>query len=926
MGFFSFQKGWQKILLFLCFFVGFFIVYFSFASEKTETGQRFVPKSDILHLSLKNISEFYFDQQRINPAMMYKKALDGVSNRISSVLVDYQQKDSTTNFNLLLRVGDREKNFATGPLQNLNQLEEKLGEALEFIKSYIPAQDLENVREVDYAAVEGILTTLDPHSAIFAPQIYKDFSTDTQGTYGGVGMVINQKEGKIQVVSLIGKNSPAFKAGIQPKDFILQIDQLSTAGMDVEEAKNRLRGPKNTKITLLVQKPNLEQPVKYEFMRAEIQLDSVESHVFQEKEGRIGYIRLSRETGMSSKEMKEHLNNLSYSLSDFKGLILDLRGNPGGLLNEAIEISNLFLSSGVIVSIAGVGKKNVVDYKARPYDTTKDFPMVVLVNRFSASAAEIISAALQKNKRVLLLGETTFGKGTVQTVVENFSDGSALKLTTAQYLTPGHESIQSVGVVPDVFFHPITVKKDLVQMIPIISRKEKGLENSLDLGDSSVGKKSPYELSYLDNQEDASDNTEDPTGYENINLQVLEKDYLVRSARQILLGSKTANFTALKASMVDYLSKQKKLQSQIFSDETKKLAVQWAIKNGDLEENFPNKTFPNKFFHHLQVQFAFEKKQGETWQPWPHPFPPKTKGRLVVTVKNQSGESISHLFGTMKSDDRLFQNKQFLFGDMKPKQTKTWAVPFSTSVFEVARVSKLDLDLLEYPQAVLGTYTANLEFLPSEQPIISYQYSFQSPTGKAQLQNSNQLLVKIKNDSSVDMGSLTAVLKNADVDSLSLKRGRMFFPKFSGKQEATASFDFDLVGAPKDGEYNLLLTVFSENYPNQAFSQKINFALDQKFPTLANKLPRVEFSKTPLKSEQKEFQLQAQIYDEKGLKDIYVFQNNRKIYFTRLKTTNQKQFTLNLPLVLEKKSNEITVIASDQNDARGQNREDILVQ
>ena len=289
-----------------------------------------------------------------------------------------------------------------------------------------------------------MMRTLDPHSTYMTAEMYKELDVETKGSFGGIGIEITIKKDILTVVSPI-EDTPAFHAGIKAGDQIVRIDGKSTKDITIIEAVNKLRGPKDTKVTLTVMRENITKPFDIVLTRAIIKIKSVKSKM---QNGNIGYIRLSTFAEKAGEDIRKALNELEKK-APLKGLVLDLRNNPGGLLNQAVEVSDIFLKSGVIVSTRGRVKAMESISIAKDDGNEPTCPMIVLVNEGTASASEIVAGALQDNGRALILGTQTFGKGSVQTVIP-LDDGSALKLTTAKFYTPKGRSIQADGILPDV--------------------------------------------------------------------------------------------------------------------------------------------------------------------------------------------------------------------------------------------------------------------------------------------------------------------------------------------------------------------------------------------------------------------------------------------------------------------------------------------
>ncbi|PKN52281.1 MAG: peptidase S41 [Deltaproteobacteria bacterium HGW-Deltaproteobacteria-13] len=305
-------------------------------------------------------------------------------------------------------------------------------------------------------AINGMVKSLDPHSSFMTPDLYKELEVETQGQFGGLGIEIMIIKDVLTVVSPI-EDTPAFNAGLKPGDQIIKIDGKSTKNIELLAAVKKLRGPKGTKVTLTIMREGMTTPKDFTLTRAIIQVKSVK---VKKLEGNIGYIRIAAFQERTSDDLRKELKDLDAKLKPMKGLVLDLRNDPGGLLVQAIEVSDIFLKSGVIVSTRGRAKSMETKAMAKNNGDELTCPIVVLVNEGTASAAEIVAGALQDNGRALVVGAQTFGKASVQTVIP-LEDGSALKLTTARYYTPKGRSIQAEGITPDIMVKYIKPSEDV---------------------------------------------------------------------------------------------------------------------------------------------------------------------------------------------------------------------------------------------------------------------------------------------------------------------------------------------------------------------------------------------------------------------------------------------------------------------------------
>ena len=301
-------------------------------------------------------------------------------------------------------------------------------------------------QELTTKAIEGMLQSLDPYSAYLSPERYRELEIGTSGEFGGVGMEVTTGEGYLKVISPI-EGGPAEKAGIKPKDLIIEIEGESTEGMVVQEAVKLLRGPKGSSVNITIRREGKTKPFSLTLVRDKIIVKSVK---YKMLDSQIGYIRLVQFQEDSSQELRTALSELeAQNEGELRGVVLDLRNNPGGLLGEAIEIVDEFIDRGLIVSVRGRIKGEAREYYATKNGNFQEYPIVVIVNDGSASASEVVAEALQDSKRATILGTNTFGKGSVQTIIR-LEDGSGLKLTTAKFYAPSGRSISEVGVKPDV--------------------------------------------------------------------------------------------------------------------------------------------------------------------------------------------------------------------------------------------------------------------------------------------------------------------------------------------------------------------------------------------------------------------------------------------------------------------------------------------
>ncbi|MCP4023711.1 MAG: S41 family peptidase [Desulfobacteraceae bacterium] len=343
----------------------------------------------------------------------------------------------------------------------------------ELEKNYVDEIDTE---ELIHNAIQGMVGNLDPHSSFMPPQAFDELQGDTKGEFSGIGIVITMKDGILTVISPI-EDTPAYKAGVQAGDIIIKIDGESTRDMALWEAVNKMRGPRYKKVVIAIVREGEKEPLEFSLKRDLIPMGSVRSKILAPG---YAYLRVTNFRRQTVDDIKKHLKRLEAVKGGMKGLIVDLRDNPGGLLDQAVKMSDLFLNQGVIVSIKGRLERNTQVYKAKSSDNDKKYPVVVLINGGSASASEIVAGALQDHSRALILGTASFGKGSVQTV-RPLKEGFGIKYTIARYYTPNGRSIQAKGIQPDIEVeHKILAKKK--KKLSAFDRmiKEKDLKNRLE--------------------------------------------------------------------------------------------------------------------------------------------------------------------------------------------------------------------------------------------------------------------------------------------------------------------------------------------------------------------------------------------------------------------------------------------------------------
>ncbi len=349
---------------------------------------------------------------------------------------------------VLLGKGWERTGHATETYEELKTFSEVLTQVQ---KSYV---DETKVKDLVQGAIRGMLSTLDPHSAYMTPDMFKEMQVETKGEFGGVGIQIGVKENRLAVIAPI-EGTPAYRAGVKAGDFITKVNEETTKDLTLMDAVQKMRGPKGSKVNLTIQREGTPEPLQFTLVRDTIKIESVKSKVLDN----IGYVRLTQFQESTGRDLSKVLKQ--FKDQKLQSTILDLRNNPGGLLTASVEVSEQFLPGGKLIVYTKGRESKKDEWIAKGKDQMDDSPMIILINEGSASASEIVAGALQDYGRAVIVGTTSFGKGSVQTILP-LGDGSGLRLTTAKYYTPKGRSIQSTGITPDIVVKsqpPTTVAK-----------------------------------------------------------------------------------------------------------------------------------------------------------------------------------------------------------------------------------------------------------------------------------------------------------------------------------------------------------------------------------------------------------------------------------------------------------------------------------
>jgi carboxyl-terminal processing protease len=601
----------------------------------------------VMNRVILQVKDHYVDPERVSPQRMLLGGLNAVQQNVAPVLIHYEDGAPEVT----VQVYGERRAFRVDDVTSPWALSFRWREIFGFLQANLRDEDIE-LREIEYAAINGMLRTLDPHSILLEPEVYTEMQMSTRGEFGGLGIVISIRDGQLTVIRPMPE-TPAARAGLMRMDRIVRIGEESTMNMPLSDAVQRLRGPPGSTVQVWITREGaggFTTPRRFDLVRAVIHIESVESRMLGDG---IGYISINSFQGNTFEDMQRALAQLH--AQGMRGLVLDLRDDPGGLLDQAVRVADAFLESGIIVTTSSSDPSQRDERSARREGTEPDYPMIVLVNGGSASASEIVAGALKNHDRALVVGQRTFGKGSVQ-VLYNYDDGSALKLTIAQYLTPGDVSIQGVGIVPDISIDPMTVDRidlDLEVDQPYI--READLEAHLTSQSARDGEQSAVVMRYYLPVETRERLRE--AGPEDQEENQQEDEFLLRFSREVLSHAAREGAparTSRTAMIEDAQSVIQRLREHEMGStvrELQALGVDWAEGTDQGASTVRTE---------LSTNAAGDR--GTAGEPF----------ELTVRVTNTGSAPLFQLRAQTRSDFSLFNHRELVFGRLDPGQTREW--------------------------------------------------------------------------------------------------------------------------------------------------------------------------------------------------------------------------------------------------------------
>jgi carboxyl-terminal processing protease len=841
------------------------------------SGEYRLDRLPILSRVILSVKDNYVDPSRIEPKKMVVAALESVEKTVAEVMIVGDAKSPK----LTLTVGSASRDLDISGVDSIWKIRTVLGEAMGFIQEHLVAH--KELKQIEYAAVNGMLSTLDPHTVLLEPKFFKEMKLQTRGEFGGLGFVIAMREGNLTVVKVL-KGTPAQRAGVKAKDVIQKIEEQSTVNMDLQDAVDRLRGKPQTKVSITIARTAWPEPKKLHLTREIIQVETVPQA--QLLDGNIGYVKLSQFSANTTRDLQAAIQKqMQDAGGNLQGLVLDLRGNPGGLLEQAIQVSDLFLSEGVIVKTVGGGdKQRINEVKEATAESTdlNRLPLVVIVNNSSASASEIVAGALKNNNRALVIGRQTFGKGSVQ-VLHDFAEPgkqgeeAALKLTIAQYLTPGDISIQEVGITPDVLLLPGRALKDQVNYFaPPRSMGEADLDahfsnpgdkdkpGTAATADGQAKKrrveKAPLELRYLlDEKEDevakalrreskAEGSAAAAAAHTGLELTPEQQededaeadpdkfveDYQVRFAREVLKRAPYNERSRILEGAKGLVAQRHEQEEARLAKRLSDLGVDWA--DGQVSgtpRGAVSVTPPS----------GRDFRAGDT-VPW------------TVTVENRGDAPFKRLRAwTVAEKDPLVDRREFVFGVVRPGERRSWTVPVKIPKGTDSRRDQVTLHFEDDAGKAPAEVATSFGVVEINKPAFAFSVQLDDKAGGngdglAQRGETFSVRVDVKNVGTGTSGDKTYVtLKNLGDEKLFIKKGRDVLGAIKPGESKSATMEVELRRGGKSEQLPFRVQVVDEKM-DEFLSEKIDWPVsnDERAPVAQKTAVRVETTEALLRT------------------------------------------------------------------------------
>jgi carboxyl-terminal processing protease len=839
---------------------------------------------ELLERNLYHVEHRYVEKARLDPEAMFGGALEGVERDIGEVMFVREPGGRR----LQVSVGAFSTVLLVEPISSFDVMVDQLRRVAAVLEDNL-SEEIDQA-EVEYLLINGALSTLDPHTVLLPPEAAREMEVDNQGEFGGLGVEIKVDSGGWLVVAQPMDGTPAHKAGLKAGDRILRIEDESTVNMDLSDAVDRLRGEVGTQVRILVEREGDKDDRTFTITRARIEVFKVEGELL---EGAVGYVRIPSFHRNVSANLDELLARFKReSGGELRGLVLDLRDNPGGYLNQAFEVSNRFLGDGVVVSTVEGGNRRREEQRATRQGTEPDYPIVVLVNGNSASASEIVAGALRNRDRAVIIGERSFGKGSVQHLYRN-KDESNLKLTVAKYLTPGDHSIQSVGIPPDILLQPSVVRPGEDGGEPLVSlywREWTDRESDLDRHLAQVDRAlepATWQVRYLRPPSDGDE--PDP-----------RSDWEVDFSRRVLLAASSARRADVLRAAQPVVEGARRTQEQAIVRAFKDVGVDWTE---GLNEARPALDVGLDLGEDGALVAGVEEE-------------------VTLRVTNSGPTPLSRLSAWTESENPWLDHKEFYVGRLAPGETRELRTKVDLHEGYLDEVTPVTVHFRDPSSAELSSHTVRARAEAAPLPAFSYTLRVvDDGSGRSQgdgdgLPEAGEIIdleITVHNTGGGASAEAFGRIGNKSGRALDLSRGRVRFgealdaagapcprPEADGCERELAPdgtavdrFSFTLRELPEDAEgWELELRVGDNARYDYGAIQRGGFAEyfqveerlllkpGEPFDGQERVPPRVRVTRAPeLETTRGHVVLSGVVEDDESVRDVLVFHGEDKVFY-----------------------------------------------
>ncbi len=789
------------------------------------------------------VEKLYVYPDKINPKEMVTNALKRLEKAIPELLVNFDEKSDITTIN----VDDKSISLEMKDIQTLKQTSHALKKAFTFISENKQSEKIK-ADDIMYEGLNGMLTKLDPHTVVLPPKDFDEFKIGTTGKFGGLGMVVGIREGILTVISPI-EGTPAEKAGLKAGDQIIEIDDESTVNMTLSESVGKLRGDPDTYVTIAVKKYKSATQLELSIQRKIIKIPTVTDKVLEDG---IGYIKIRNFQNDTSEALNEHIKNLRKDNSKIKGMIIDLRNNSGGLLDQAIKVTDQFIDSGNIVVTVGPGGRNKDIQKAKRSELDElDFPIVLLINSSSASGAEIVVGALKENNRGIVIGNRSFGKGSVQQLID-LIDGAALKLTMAKYLTPLFNEVNTKGITPDIFFTPAIITEDNIDLYKehTYIREEDLLDHENTKGSKNVTDNSNgpvREIKYLLEIEEKSDDEEkeDPEFSEEDPYKAgdLSKDTLVQFAKMFIKNTEMSERNAILKSIDPILKEVEEAEQSKILAALKDIGIDWSSGQ---HAGIPKPLVAVSF--KLDTDKTTEAKKSTI----------KTvnageKLNITISISNNGTGTMYQTRGITESENMYFNNLEFFFGKIGNGETKSYTKTIEIPKSAINREDKMAIKFHEMNGYAPDDIKNTIHINSMKKPVFAYSFSIADKglngktgnnDGRIQENEDISLCLIIKNIGEGISEKTSVALKNISDDAAFVRKGIEDIGTLEAGETKTVNMEFKVKENLPSDEFNMDIIIRESTFGSFILSnQTFKLEKDQIKPIL----PETPFKLTTIK-------------------------------------------------------------------------------